>query len=132
MQHEKYLLHSLSAIYMRDITHSKHFSHYPGRGHHCRCPILLHHIHLSFAHGWSVAQPHLITLITPRGARTAPSCTVTGSNDFDASSFSHSYAIGTSSISGFFLIFLSTPTLVNAPPYILLECLGCLRDAFKL
>ena len=67
--HEKYLLHSLSALYIRDITHSKHFTHYPGRGHHC----LLQHMHLSFAHGWSVAQPHLITLITPRGARAAPS-----------------------------------------------------------
>ena len=33
ISNEKYLLHPLSALYTRDITHSKHFIHYPGRGH---------------------------------------------------------------------------------------------------
>ena len=46
-------------------------------------------MHRSFADGWSVAQPHLITLITPRGARAALSDTVTGSNDCEASFFSN-------------------------------------------
>ena len=85
---EIYLLHSLSALYTRYTTHRKHFSHYPGRGHHGDCLSLLHHMHRSFALCWSVAQPHLITLTQSRGARAAPSDTVTSSNDFDASSFS--------------------------------------------
>ena len=85
---ETHLLHSLCALYTRYMTHSKHFSHYLGRGHHCDCPSL-HHMHVSFAHGWSVVQPNMITLIISRGARAAPSGTVTGSNDFESSSFSH-------------------------------------------
>ena len=74
---ETHLLHSLCVLYTRYMTDSKHFSHYLGRDHHCHGPSLLHHMHLSFAHGWSV------------GAIAAPSGTVTGSNDFESSSFSH-------------------------------------------
>jgi len=45
------------------------------------------HVHLAVAHGWSVAQPHLVSLRTSGGASATPSATVTGSSDFVASSF---------------------------------------------
>ena len=44
-------------------------------------------MHLAVAHGWSVAQPHLVSLRTSGGASATPSATVTGSSDFVASSF---------------------------------------------
>ena len=54
-------------------------------------------MHLAVAHGWSVAQPHLITLSTSMGAIATPSDTVTGSSDLEASSSSQPKFVGASS-----------------------------------
>ena len=111
---ETHLLHPLCALYTRYTTHSKHFSHYLGRDHHCDCPSL-QHMHLSFAHGWSVVQPNMITLIISRGARAAPSGAVTGSNDFESSSFSHPSLLISTRSGWSFLTLPSRLSVGNAP-----------------
>ena len=58
-------------------------------------------MHLAVAHGWSVAQPHLITLSTSIGTRATPSDIVTGSSDLEASSFSQPKCVGASSRGSF-------------------------------
>ena len=59
-------------------------------------------MHLAVARGWSVAQPHLITLSTSIGARATPSDIVTGSSDLEASSFSQPKFVGANSRGSFF------------------------------
>ena len=54
-------------------------------------------MHLAVAHGWPVAQPHLITLSTYIGARATPSDIVTVSSDLEASSSSQPKFVGESS-----------------------------------